>query len=146
MKPTVSNLIIKIGRSVKPHDVHSTKWWQRRRKWQSTPVFLPGKSHGWRSLVGYRPWGHKELDTTGWLHFHFSTSYSSLYKLYGAKPGHELTFIKGQSSCAEINFLKNCYHLLNAYKPQSIGRTVSQAISFIYELHLIERSIFHDNL
>ena len=29
-----------------------------------TPVFLPGKSHGWRSLVGYSPWGSKELDTT----------------------------------------------------------------------------------
>ena len=35
-----------------------------RRKWQSTPVFSPGKSHGQRSLVGYSPWGHKELDTT----------------------------------------------------------------------------------
>ena len=35
-----------------------------RRKWQPTPVFLPGKSHGWRSLVGYSPWGRKELDTT----------------------------------------------------------------------------------
>ena len=35
-----------------------------RRKWQPTPVFLPGKSHGQRSLVGYSPWGHKELDTT----------------------------------------------------------------------------------
>ena len=34
------------------------------RKWRLTPVFLPGKSHGWRSLVGYSPWGHKELDTT----------------------------------------------------------------------------------
>ena len=30
-----------------------------RRKWQSTAVFLPGKSHGQRSLVGYSPWGHK---------------------------------------------------------------------------------------
>ena len=30
-----------------------------RRKWQATPVFLPGKSHGQRSLVGYSPWGHK---------------------------------------------------------------------------------------
>ena len=34
-----------------------------RRKWQPTPVFLSGKSHGQRSLVGYSPWGHKELDT-----------------------------------------------------------------------------------
>ena len=30
-----------------------------RRKWQSTPVLLPGESHGWRSLVGYIPWGPK---------------------------------------------------------------------------------------
>ena len=35
------------------------------RKWQPTPVFLPGKFHGQRSLVGYSPWGHKESDTTG---------------------------------------------------------------------------------
>ena len=35
-----------------------------RRKWQPTPVFLPGESHGQRSLACYSPWGHKELDTT----------------------------------------------------------------------------------
>ena len=34
------------------------------RKWQPTLVFLPGKFHGQRSLVGYSPWGHKELDAT----------------------------------------------------------------------------------
>ena len=34
-----------------------------RRKWQPTPVLLPGKSHEQRSLVGYSPWGHKESDT-----------------------------------------------------------------------------------
>ena len=35
-----------------------------RRKWQLTPVFLPGKSNGWRSLAGYSLRGCKELDTT----------------------------------------------------------------------------------
>ena len=35
-----------------------------RRAWQPTPVFLPGKSHGQRSLTGCSPWGHKESDTT----------------------------------------------------------------------------------
>ena len=35
-----------------------------RRKWQPTPVLLPGESHGGRSLVGYSPWGHKESDMT----------------------------------------------------------------------------------
>ena len=36
---------------------------------------LAWKSHGWRSLVGCSPWGHKKLDTTERLHFHFSPSY-----------------------------------------------------------------------
>ena len=35
-----------------------------RRAWQPTPVFLPGEFHGQRSMAGYSPWGHKELDTT----------------------------------------------------------------------------------
>ena len=35
-----------------------------KRKWQPTPLFLRGKSHGWRSLVGYSPCDHKESDTT----------------------------------------------------------------------------------
>ena len=35
-----------------------------RREWQPTPVFLPGKSHGQKSLVGYSSWGCKELDRT----------------------------------------------------------------------------------
>ena len=35
-----------------------------RRKWQPTPVFLPGESQGWRSLVGCHLWGHTESDTT----------------------------------------------------------------------------------
>ena len=39
-----------------------------------TPVLLPGKSHGRRSLVGCSPWGGQELDTTEQLHFHFSLS------------------------------------------------------------------------
>ena len=39
-----------------------------------TPVLLPGKSHGWRSLVGCSPWGREESDTTRQLHFHFSLS------------------------------------------------------------------------
>ena len=40
----------------------------------STPVLLPGKSHGQKSLVGYSPWGRKESDTTERPHFHFSFS------------------------------------------------------------------------
>ena len=39
------------------------------RKWQPTPVLLPGKFHGQRSLLGYSPWDHKESDTAEQLHF-----------------------------------------------------------------------------
>ena len=39
-----------------------------------TPVLLPGKSHGWRRLVGCSPWGRWGSDMTEWLHFHFSLS------------------------------------------------------------------------
>ena len=57
---------------------------------QLTPVLLPGKSHGWRSLVGCSPWGHEELDRTEQLHFHFSFSCS------GGENGNPL-----QCSCLE---------------------------------------------
>ena len=46
----------------------------RRRQWHPTPVLLPGKSHGWRSLEGCSPWGGWGSDTTERLHFHFSLS------------------------------------------------------------------------
>ena len=49
-----------------------------RRKWQPTLVLLPGKSHGWRILVGYSPWICKEWDTTEQLHFHFHFVFHSV--------------------------------------------------------------------
>ena len=48
--------------------------YNRRRQWQPTPVLLPGKSHGWRSLMGCSPWGRWGSDGTERLHFHFSLS------------------------------------------------------------------------
>ena len=50
------------------HDFPKEVW---RRQWHPTPVLLPGKSHGRRSLVGCSPWGRKESDTIEQLHFHF---------------------------------------------------------------------------
>ena len=47
----------------------------QRRQWHPTPVLLPGKSHGRRSLVGCGPWGRWESDTTEQLHFYFSLSW-----------------------------------------------------------------------
>ena len=62
------------------HVLHFLPYWNwahllftfQRRQWHPTPVLLPGKSHGWRSLVGCSPWGREESDTTERLHFHFS--------------------------------------------------------------------------
>ena len=72
----------------------SSRVWVRkipwRRQWQHTPVFLPRKSYGWKSLVGCSPWGLEELDTTERLHFHFSLS------CIGEGNGHPL-----QCSCLE---------------------------------------------
>ena len=56
-----------------------------RGKWQPTPVFLPGKFHGQRSLAGYSPRSHKELDTTEWLSIHWvknSIAYNLTYILF----------------------------------------------------------------
>ena len=49
----------------------ATNW---RKQWHPTPVLLPGKSHGRRSLIGCSPWGRWASDTTERLHFHFSLS------------------------------------------------------------------------
>ena len=56
--------------------VSETPW---RRKWQPTPVFLPGESHGQRSLRGYSPWSHKNLDTTEHACTHVQLSIPPLY-------------------------------------------------------------------
>ena len=58
--------MVKLLPTILETQVQSLGW---GRKWQPTPVLLPGESHGWRSLVGYSPWVHKELDTTERLQF-----------------------------------------------------------------------------
>ena len=55
-------LIAELGRS--PRGGHGSPFQYWRRKWQSIPVFLSGKTHGHRSLKAYSPWGCKELDMT----------------------------------------------------------------------------------
>ena len=63
-----------------------------RRAWQPTPVFLPGESHGQRSLVGYNPKGCKELDTTE------ATSHTHTYLSteWGRCPDHTAFFLEIQ--------------------------------------------------
>ena len=57
-------------------DLGSIRKISQRREWQPTPVFLPGESHGQRSLVGYSRWGCKALVVTEWLTFSISHFYS----------------------------------------------------------------------
>ena len=63
------SVCLQCGRPRFDPQVRKIPW---RRKWQPTPVLVPRKFHGWRSLVGYSPWGRKESDTTEWLHFLFT--------------------------------------------------------------------------
>ena len=76
-----------------------------RRKWQPTPVFLPGKSHGLRSLVDYSPPGRKESDMAERLHFHglvsplglLDKSPPCLCWIAHARPGPRLREVPGSS-------------------------------------------------
>ena len=68
-----------------------SRTWGWRRQWHPTPILLPGKSHGRRSLVGCSPWGCEESDTTERLLFHFSLS------CIGEGNGNPLVFSPGES-------------------------------------------------
>ena len=65
MFPALAQMV-KCLPTMRETQVRSLGW---RRKWQPTPVLLPGKSHGQRSVVGYSSWGRKESDTTKRLDF-----------------------------------------------------------------------------
>ena len=71
-KLRVLNDFTRASRSLKKVKAHCYSG--LRRQWQPTPVLLPGKSHGRRSLVGCSPWDREESDTTELIHFHFSLS------------------------------------------------------------------------
>ena len=93
------------------------------QKWQPTPVFLPGKSHEWRSLAGYSPWGHKESDTTEQLHFTMGPdAMIFVFWMLSFEPAFSLssfTFIKrpfSSFSLSAIRVVSSTYlRLLNWY-------------------------------
>ena len=82
-----------------------------RRKWQSTPALLPGKSHGWRSLIGYTPWGRKESDTTEWLHLTSSLQLSNrlLFSRSGAWDSFGTTWTVACQASLSLGFLRQEY-------------------------------------
>ena len=87
-----------------------------RRKWQPTPVFLPGESHGQRSLVGYSLWGRKETHTTEQLHFRGKQTgqighlllFNYIYSLksWRRKWQPTLVFLSGKSWTEELGGLQ----------------------------------------
>ena len=74
---------------------HGFNLWVRkipwRKKYQLTPVFLPGKFHGQRSLVGYRPWGCKQSDMTEGLSVHARTHTHTLTHIHAHTHTHTRT-------------------------------------------------------
>ena len=71
------------------------------KKWQPTPIFLPGKFHGQRSLAGYSPWGHKELDMTEWLSTHTHTHIAR--KDLGLQDHHSLECVSTSTPAFQIH-------------------------------------------
>ena len=97
-----------------------------RRKWQPTPVFLPGKSHGQKRLVGYSLQGRKESDTTEQRHFlsffHLTCLLRNLYAGQEAtvRTGHGTTnWFVGKGVCQGCILLPCLFHLDTEYIMQN---------------------------
>ena len=82
----------------------------RRRQWHPTPVLLPGKSHGQRSLVGCSPYSGKELDTTERLSTH--AYFQNIYKLQVGLKRRECKFQSTVLCLSMINPFVHCSNLL----------------------------------
>ena len=92
-----------------------------RREWQPTPVFLAGESHGQRSLAGYSPWDHKELDTTEWLTLLSLISYPSLFP-HSLCSNHTGSSLSLSTSCSFLpQGLCTCCSLDNYHTARSLS-------------------------
>ena len=133
-------------------------WWRFRKQWHPTPVLLPGKSHGRRSLVGCSPWDLEESDTTEWLHFHalekeMATHSSVLaWRIPGTgKPadlpsmgshrvGHDWSDLEAAAACYYIQlpkfitlYVKNEWVLLHVnYTSVKVNKNVVQSLSHVW--------------
>ena len=105
-----------------------------RKKWHPTPVLLPGKFHGWRTLVGYSPWSHKELDMTEQLHF---ISFCSFFWRRKWQPTP--VFLPGEShgqrglvGCKESDMTKQPTHRHTPLGLASLISLLSKGLSRVY--------------
>ena len=85
-----------------------------RRKWQPTPVLLPGKFHGQRSLVGYSPWDRKESNTTERLHFTSFTQHK-----WNQMPSHSISVnlysLRLSQNLFNLTVYETCLYVCNIY-------------------------------
>ena len=122
----------------------------RGRKWQPTPLSLPGKSHGQRSLAGYSPWGHKELNPTEhtrtqdlcgfifrvWMFNYSSTIYHRLLFLYCVVfvPLPKVSWLRLCGCISNLSILFHWSICLLFYQLLSpFPREVSQRVSLIHD-------------
>ena len=78
-----------------------------RRKWQPTPVFLPGKFHGQRNLVGYSSWACKELDMTEWLSTHTGKTLRQYYESQNCNYWKQFLYVTWQQTLGLFHICKN---------------------------------------
>ena len=99
-----------------------------RRKWHPTSIFLPGEFHGQRSLAGYSPWGHKELDTTELLtlRLRYKSKLEILSSILKALLLHHLF------TCCYLEVW--CYQMPNLMK---VTNTFSEIWNFLYQMSLV---------
>ena len=106
----------------------SIRFMYRRRQWHPTPVLLPGKSHGRRSLVGCSPWGSWGSDTTEWRHFHFSLS------CIGEGNGNPL-------QCSYLENARDRGVWWAAIYGVAEGRTQLSDVTFSFHFHALEKEM-----
>ena len=116
-----------------------------RRKWQPTPVFLPGKSHGRRSLVGYSSWGCKESNMTYWLNNNHKI-YIYVYSLF--HKGHTLLKARGMNLFHAFQFLM---HSMTCSRMTPISTAAATWHSSLYVSgssrgHFLNKYISHSGL
>ena len=92
-----------------------------RREWPPTPVFLPGEFHGQKSLVGYSPRGHKELDTTESLTFSLST-----------KTFKEFFFFFLKKTLLRLGQVKGWWYMNISFISRIFGLKMNQRVSLLF--------------
>ena len=123
----------------------------RSRKWQPTPVFLPGKFYGQRSLGAYSPWGHKESDMTESVHAHTHTHTHT--DCAGGRTQlclntQEMAWIILVSQTARFwhTFNKgSSWHVLTSFKNRNLGAGI-KATHFLLDYKFLEgQAHFHNH-